>query len=353
MRLLLFTQIVDEEDAVLGFVSGWIRALAPHYESLTVISLKEGTHTFPKNVHVHSLGKERNTSNIRGIGRVMTRLRYVCRFYYLLWKTRGTYDAVLVHMNQEYLLLAGWLWHLQGIPAYLWRNYHSGNLGTRIAVWFSRRVFYTSRSSYIARFNNAIRMPVGIGLAQYVSSEPVNRIPNSILSLGRISPDKRLDTFVEALGILATRNIQFSAHLYGDALPEHTSYRDSLIARIKELGIAERVFWYKAVPNKDTSVVYRAHEIFVNLSPSGMYDKTIFEAAASGCLVLASSADFAEEMGEKLSFFYGDAVSLADKLVELLASSGTGRVELQNSLAALAERHSLVHLIERFTEQIV
>src|SRR5262245_46329036 len=131
MRLLLVAQTVDRTDAVFGFFHRWIEKLALHFERIEVICLREGEHTLPANVRVHSLGKEH-----RG-----NKLSYGFRFYALLGKLRGSYDAVLVHQNQEYLLLAGWLWKLSGKPVYFWANHFAGSFLTRLAALWCTKIF--------------------------------------------------------------------------------------------------------------------------------------------------------------------------------------------------------------------
>ena len=59
MKLLLVTQKVDEDDEVLGFMHRWIEEFAKHCEKVIVVCLREGSHSLPDNVEVHSLGKER------------------------------------------------------------------------------------------------------------------------------------------------------------------------------------------------------------------------------------------------------------------------------------------------------
>ena len=90
MRLLIVTQAVDRNDPVLGFFHRWIEEISQHVQTVHVVCLKEGPHSLPSNVTVHSLGKESGRS----------RLKYVTRFYSYIWKFRGEYDAVFVHMNQ-------------------------------------------------------------------------------------------------------------------------------------------------------------------------------------------------------------------------------------------------------------
>ena len=121
MRILICTQIMDRKDSALGFFQKWVASLAPHFEHVEVICLKEGEHFMPSNVHVSSLGKEKlfqdtlakNSTQTR-FGTFLQRIRYSINFYKIIWQERNNYDAVFVHMNQEYVLLGGLIWKLLG-----------------------------------------------------------------------------------------------------------------------------------------------------------------------------------------------------------------------------------------------
>ena len=58
MRLLVLTQKVDQDDEILGFFHTWISLFSEHTDSVEVITLSEGRHDLPKNVHVHSMRKK-------------------------------------------------------------------------------------------------------------------------------------------------------------------------------------------------------------------------------------------------------------------------------------------------------
>ncbi|MFA6519973.1 MAG: hypothetical protein WCT41_04145, partial [Candidatus Paceibacterota bacterium] len=153
MKLLIVTQVVDSEDPILGFFTRWIEELATRVEQVKVICLKEGNHTFSKNTQVYSLGKER--------GRRSSIITAVC-FKWLAWNLRADYDAVLVHMNPEYILVAGSLWRVLGKQVALWYNHPHGGLKLRLASRLAHTVFYTSPYAASARLSNAVRMPAGI-----------------------------------------------------------------------------------------------------------------------------------------------------------------------------------------------
>jgi len=342
MKLLIITQSVDKNNTVLGFFHEWIRALAERFESVVVICLEKGEYDLPSNVKVLSLGKEEGQSKIK----------YIWRFYKYILRERKNYDSVFVHMNQEYILLGWKTWLLLGKPIYMWRNHHSGNFLTGIAALFCRKVFCTSKFSYTAKYKKTVFMPIGVDGERFKIKDLGFRNKNSILFLGRIAPVKRPDLLIEALGDLRERNTEFTASIYGDALPKDASYLDSLKSRTKELSLENKISFHKGIPNTETPSVYAAHEIFVNLSSSGMYDKTIIEAMASGCLVLASNDNLRGEIDDMFIFKEGDSQELGVKIQNLLSLSADDKDRAKTSLRAFAEKHSLKALCDKLSVEI-
>ena len=333
MRLLIVTQVMDATDTYLGFFVRWVEELALKYESIEVICLYEGEHALPQNVTVHSLGKERGA---QGKG------RYVLRFLSLAWRLRGRYDRVLVHMNEEYVLVAGLLWKLLQKPAYLWRNHYAGSVRTHIAALLADKVFYTSMHSYTARFKNAVRMPVGVDLKRFAPGS--GAAPGSILFLGRFSSSKRPDLLVEALGKLKERGVPFSASFYGTALPEDAPYRKEVIGRARALGLDE-VRFHEGVPHMETAELYRKHDVYVNLGASGMLDKALFEAAASGVKVIARSEDWRDIAGE-VSYIPDDtSQAVADAIATALSRESS-------DLKGVAEANSLDSVVDRLVAEM-
>lgn len=347
MRLLICTQTVDRPDPTLGFFHRWIEALAPYAKSVEVVCLNEGVHALPHNVRVYSLGKERASGS-----RLWKRIRYIVRWYAYLWRLRGSYDAVLVHMNQEYVLLGGLWWLLTRTPVYMWRNHYEGSLLTRLAVRMCTKVFCTSRFSYTARFGKTLRMPIGVDVESLHEKEPIERTHTSVLFLARLDPSKHPELLLEALGALAQRNVPFTATFVGGPSDTQSTYPDTLRAHTERLGIADRVVFAGAVPNTETYRFYRSHDVFVNCSKSGMFDKTMFKAAAAGCLVLAASRDFIDLAGEAYGFAQGDATELADKLAALLSLLEEERAARSAALRAIAASQALPSLAKRLADEM-
>lgn len=271
MRLLIITQKVDKNDPILGFFHHWIEEFAKNFEKVTVICLEKSESRLPPDIKVLSLGKENGAS----------KLKYFLKFHYYIWKERNNYDAVFVHMNQEYALMAGDLWKLWGKKIYLWRNHSKGNLFTRLAVLFSDKVFYTSPSSFTARFRKSVRMPVGIDTDLFKPNPSVARIPNSVLFLGRISPVKKVLEFIEWV-----KGTEFSATIAGPILPEDAAYWE----KVKQ-NLSDKIKFIGPVTREEAVKLYQSHEIYVNKTPAGSFDKTIIEAAACGMKLIVDNPD--------------------------------------------------------------
>ncbi len=274
MRLLIFTQIVDVDDPVLGFFCRWIEEFAKRCERIHVVCLKEGRHALPANVSVHSLGKEAGQS----------RLKYLVRFFRYSWSLRREYDSVFVHMNEQYVLLGGILWRMQGKRVALWRNHKMGFWTTRCAMRLATVVFHTSPQAYVAYSPKAKKMPIGIDTNLF--SPGTAPVKNSILFLGRLDAVKKPEIFLGAMQRLVDTHPEARADVYGHPTPGREGFAEELK---KKFGTLPNVAFHGAVTNEEASALYRSHAIYVNTTPSGSFDKTIGEAIAAGCVVVIAN----------------------------------------------------------------
>lgn len=316
MKLLIITQSLDVNNPVLGFFVRWVQEFAKHHEKLTVICLEKGEYDLPDNVKVLSLGKEKG----------LTKFDYLCWFYQYIWDERNNYDAVFVHMNQEYVLLGGLLWKILKKKVYLWRNHAKGNILTLLAVKLSNKVFYTSPQSYTSKFDNAVQMPVGIDTDLFKPDPSVKKNPNSILFLGRIGPVKKVLEFVDKLGDFKRKGKAFTATIAGEALGADKAYMQKVIDRVATYEIEDKIKFIGPVNREGALKLYQSHETYVNMTQAGSFDKTIFEAAACGTAVLVNNEDLKDledKSSEDLRKFIVENHSL-DKLTSRLLEEFNG-----------------------------
>ncbi|KKU82067.1 MAG: Glycosyltransferase [Parcubacteria group bacterium GW2011_GWA1_47_8] len=349
MKLLILTQKVDMNDDVLGFFHGWVAEFAKHCEQVTVIALGVGEYDLPKNVRVFSLGKEKD-ADLRGIRRGLARTMYFVRFYRYIWRERENYDTVFVHMNQEYVLLGGIFWKILGKKITLWRNHYVGSLLTRIAVLLCNHVFCTSKYSYTARFKKTSIMPVGIDTDIFKRDASVERKNNSILFLGRISPVKNVDTFIEALKILDSSGVVFVADIYGDAADKDTEYYKKVRESAAFLGKKGMVVFHPGVPPRETPRIYNQHELFVNATQRGSFDKTILEAMACECLVVASNESVKNMFPEQFLPKERNVADLAKRLRGVMSLLEHEKEEYRKNFRHHAVEHNLTHLADTLSE---
>jgi glycosyltransferase involved in cell wall biosynthesis len=346
MRLLVTTQAVDLDDPVLGFFHRWLEEFSTRFDSIEVICLREGRHALPANVRVHSLGKtHQKTANSEQ--RTAKRFAYAVRFLALAWTLRKRYGAVFVHMNQEYVLLGGFFWKLLGKRIVLWRNHRMGSFATRIAAALSNAVCYTSPSAYVASYRNAVKMPIGIDTVRF--KPPASPAPShSILFLGRLDPVKKAEIFLEALELLKKEGVVVRADVYGDATDGNEAYAERL--RVHFGGLADTTF-YAGVPNEETPALYGTHDIYVNLTPSGSFDKTIGEALACGCAVICGNAAVRDVIPAPLFVRDISARSVAAAVRAALAYPAQERAKLAEHGRTYIEReHSLSLLTQQLLE---
>jgi len=337
MKLLIITQKVDENDDILGFFHRWIEEFAKHCEHVTVICLYKGEYHLPDNVKVLSLGKEEGVS----------RLTYLVRFYRYIWNERKNYDNVFVHMNQEYVLLGGIFWRLLKKRSALWYNHTVGTFETRLAGRIVNIAFHTSPYAYTAQFPNARRMPAGIDTKYFKSDEKITRTPYSILYIGRIDPVKNVDVLIKAVKILDEKGVSFTLNIYGGATPEDEDYFNTVKELSSEISMKGKVVFHDATPNYKTPAIYSAHEIFVNLTPAGNYDKTVLEALACETAVLVSSKAFFDVLPKDYQFNENDSQDLADGLQKLLENP-TKRKKYQKDMRDyVVARHDLQNLTQK------
>lgn len=325
---------------MFSFMHGWLEEFAQHFEKITVVCLKEGRHRLPPNVAVYSLGKEAGTG----------RLTRAWRLFRYVWRFRKEYDAVLVHQNEEYVLLCGWLWKRLGKRVYLWRNHYQGSRRTNWAARQCNKIFCTSKFSYTTKFPKTVLMPVGVDTDLFRPTPESSRDPRAVLFFARLAPSKRPDLLLEALEALHARGVSFNARFYGDALPKDAQYHAGLKEKVAALGLEKQIAFLSGVPHTRAPEVFSKHGVFVNLAASGMYDKAIFEAAACECLVLAASQDWAELVDKKFTFT--DVADLVDKLEHLLELSFIDRQAAGTQLRNVAKTQSLEALGARLAQEM-
>jgi glycosyltransferase involved in cell wall biosynthesis len=345
MRLLVTTQAVDLDDGALAFFHGWLALLAARFEAVEVICLKEGRHTLPANVHVHTLGKSASQAeNTTIYGSILRRIRYTAQFYGLLWQLRGRYDAVFVHMNPEYVVLAGWLWRMRGTRVVLWYTHRQVNLKLRIAALFVHAIATAAPESLRLTSPKVRVIGHGIDTAAFGAMRDGSlKSPVSLISVGRITPIKRLEVLIDVLALLAKGGRPAELILVGEPVyPADRAYQAGLKARVKELQVGEAVRFVGALPYSEMPARYRAADLSVNLAPTGGIDKAVLESMAAGAIPIVANRAFESLFGPDalMLIFDGSAKDLARAIERVAALSAAERRTLTERLGEVVRKEA-------------
>ena len=353
----MITQKIDRNDDIFGVYHEWAREIAKSFDTLSVICLYEGRNELPETIRVFSLGKEKGWS----------RAQYVKNFFTYIWRLRNEYDTVFVHMNPVYVLL-GWLvWRLMGKKIFLWFAHPAWNWKVKFAYILSDRVVTSVPEAFHIQGGKVIVVGQGIDSSHFRRREGISRDADCILSLGRISPAKRIHILLGAIQLLKERKMHpLDVHIVGDP-PQASSKRylrsiqeaenpETYFRRIQEFvgsnDLEKIVRFHKSVPNIEAYSWYNRCGIFVNLSPTGYFDKTVLEAMACECLPIVSNEAyrhvFPKHLHNLLLFQQDDARDLAEKIKKVMTLSQEERNYIGKSLRDIVvNNHSLSTLGSR------
>ena len=147
-----------------------------------------------------------------------------------------------------------------------------------------------------------------------------------ILSVGRITKIKNLETLVRAAGILKARIAEkFVVRIIGDAVTaEDRALKTDLERQIFDSGLAGTVVLMGSAPHDRMPEVYCSADLSVNLAPTGGVDKAVLESMACGVPAFSSNRAFAPLFGPfapSLVFRHGDAEDLAEKIARFFAAT--------------------------------
>ena len=335
MRLLIITQVIDKNHPILGFFHRWVEFFAKECDSIEIICLQVGEFDLPENVTVHSLGKEEGSNKIK----------YLWRFFRLLWKLRKNYNDVFVHMNPVYVVLAGWWWRLSGKVVGLWYTHGSTSWSLRLAAWLTNYIFSASRDSFPLSGRLVDKKVIvnghGIDVNRFLPQEVTKDI--DLLTVGRLSPAKNLEFIITALKkISADKSVRLT--IIGSAIQRSDQeYVKKLKEQAKSLGIENLINWVGAVSNEELPNYLHRTKVFVHASKTGSLDKTLLEPLLVGVPVVTSA------IGAKSLALGTWQVASANEMVEMVGEilRETPTEKIKQLQQFVVDNHSLQSLIPR------
>ena len=197
-------------------------------------------------------------------------------------------------------------------------------------------------------------MPAGVPTAVFQRAAGVERARSSVLFLGRISPVKNIECLIDAAKLLHADAWPFTVHIVGSpAVASDWEYEKKLRDAARELMDKGLINFRPAVSHAETPHAYNENELFINLTDSGSFDKSMLEAMSCECLVLASNLAFADILPSELIFRGNDAPDLARKIRAAMSLDVGEKKRLGRSFRQyVVDEHGLERLAQEIREAI-
>jgi glycosyltransferase involved in cell wall biosynthesis len=330
MKLLIVTQKLDSEDPILGFFHRWVEEFAKHFETVTVLALSVGTYSVPANVRVHTLGKELE----------MERFSRTMRYLALLVRLRRDYTHVFAHMNPEYVIGGGFLWRILGKKIGFWYVHGAVTKRLRLAAFFAHRIFTASKES--CRIDSRKVSVVGHGIDTALFAPSGSSHGPSLITTGRISPSKHLETVLKAYRLLKKRVPALTLTIAGSAgSPKDVAYAETVISEVRTAGAVV----LPPLPNREIPELLSMSTVFMSASETGSLDKAVLEAMSCGVVPVTSNPAFKEMLSPHRLYVERTPEAFANRAEELF-KNGAERSELAKRMREIiTSRHSLPRLI--------
>lgn len=284
--LLVCVQAVDLDDSLMGFFVPWLEEAAKQFGQVTVLALRVGRYELPGNVTVLPFRK----------GTSRSRLLVVWTLLKQSWIRRGSYDAVFVRGDPQYVLASGWLWRLLGKKVVFWYAHYQVSLWAKLASYIASTVVSSSRAASIGLQRVTI-LGQGIDTRRFPFIPRLKLETLNCLTFGRMDESKRIDFIIRAFKDSQTA-IPTSLTFVGP--PAFDAERQTIIQR-QASDDARIDFQTRRVAYTDVPALFSRYTVLLNATSASL-DKTIIEACLSGVIPLACTPALREWLPEDLQW---------------------------------------------------
>lgn len=341
MKIAFICQVVDESEPGMASTMTWLRTMAnkQEVESIFVIALRTGQFDLPDNVEVHAVEGRSRISRLRSFyARVFQALRchIECFFVY----QSGPYPVLLLPIK----LVTG-----KGI--FQWRAHAYVSRLARLNMRFCDNKVFTATAKSTPFDSPKIRV-LGHGTDTKLFHNISARKDGQLVTVGRISPVKRLDSMIETVALLNQRNGQTVAlDLYGAPPARDQDYLTFLERRVQTLRMGLHVFFRGAVEQVRLPEILNRYILFLNYS-DGALDRAVLEAMACGVPVVSTNPCVAEilpaDLRRELIVPRDNVQAQAQQIAYILSLQEEDRVSMGQHLRNIVMRdHNIDILVDK------
>jgi glycosyltransferase involved in cell wall biosynthesis len=233
------------------------------------------------------------------------------------------------------------------VPIVLWYTQWQTSRALTLAERASNVVVTVDVRSFPMASPKVTAIGHGIDLDEFACVERSGDAGLHLLSLGRYSDAKGIDTVVRAVARVPEATLTH----HGPALnAEERRCRAGLERLTEDLGVGARVSLEGPVPRSRVPALLARADALVNNMRMGAPDKVVYEAAATCLPVFASNPIFEDLLPRELRFPRRDDDALADRLRRF---ASLDRRAIGRRLREQVERdHSVDHWADRVLDVV-
>jgi glycosyltransferase involved in cell wall biosynthesis len=348
MNLLMITRKVDKDDGLAGFVFNWVKKIGENTKNLYVICLEKGNiEGLPENVKILSIRNNNLSKNV-----ILRKITDFLNFQKSTFKVIKKVDGVFCHMNPEYTISVWLLAKMFNKKIVSWYAHGTVSLRLRLLEKMANKIVTPSKKSFRLKSKKITITGHGIDINKFKKINSITSNKFKIISVGRISPTKDLETLIKAIDIIVNDYHQkdIIVEIIGSpGLKSHETYLGSLKEMVKKMDLENYIKFLGSIANKDIPQKLNESQIFINLSNTGSVDKTVLEAMATEVVPITSNDAFEEILEEKYKTKPNNYKMLAEKIIAI--KNKEAQVGNKKLREIIAKKHNLDKLIKKILEQ--
>ena len=351
MKFLMITRKVDKDDGLAGFTYNWIDKISKRTEKLFVICLEKGNiKGLGENVKIFSVRNNKKINNI-----IIRKIRDFIIFQKLVLQNIKKVDGIFCHMNPEYTIAVYPLAKIFNKKIISWYAHKQITFRLKLMEKITDKILTPSKKSFRLLSKKIVITGHGIDTEKFIPFEKDLKEKFTVISVGRISPSKDLETLIKAVDIIVNdfkeKNIVVKI-IGAPGLKNHQSYYSSHLKMVDKMKLSEYIKFYGSIANKNIPRILTKSDLFINLSNTGSLDKAILEAMSCKLIVLTSNEAFVDIFDEQQMIKQNDFRMLAKKIIGVKNQDADKKKILKNRMRKIVkENHNLNNLIEKIIKQ--
>lgn len=194
------------------------------------------------------------------------------------------------------------------------------------------------------------RIPNGVVMPGTQTHEPQRHFERSLLFVGRLAREKRLDVALDALALLRKDDPRVGLVIVGDG-GGFRAVDEDLRRRAAEIGVSQFVKFVGRVA--DPSAYYRGADVFLQLSESEGLSNALLEAMANGLPSVATLIPGNDVFSDGVAGYrvpVGDSQAVAVSAARILNNVEIGRAMSVAAREVITSRYSIERVADQYRE---